>query len=236
MTPLDNLYGMPLFLGRILPAGVIGIITAGMIAAFMSTHDSYLLCWSSVLTQDVVAPLYEQGARRLSARARITLTRVFIVVIGVYVLCWGLLYHGSDDIWDYMAVTGAIYFAGAFALLLGGLYWKRASSTGALLALLAGLVAILGLSPVQTGIEMLMNIGAGPVADGSTWLTCIPGVTVVEIIDGGSRWQELSFEVPRCQGWTDQYRQYPAGDDRWLPAVSRPQVGRREIGFLVGGG
>jgi SSS family solute:Na+ symporter len=48
-----------------------------------------------------------------------------------------------------MAVTGAIYFSGAFALLLGGLYWKRASSTGAFLALLTGMVAILGLSPVQ---------------------------------------------------------------------------------------
>ena len=56
---VDNLYAMPQFLGQILPAGVIGIITAGMIAAFMSTHDSYLLCWSSVLTQDVIAPIGE---------------------------------------------------------------------------------------------------------------------------------------------------------------------------------
>ena len=147
VEPFDNLYAMPIFLGRILPAGVIGIISAGMIAAFMSTHDSYLLCWSSVLTQDVVAPMC---GNRLTPKGRILLTRVFIVVIGLYVLYWGLLYdEGEDDIWDYMAVTGAIYFAGAFALLLGGLYWKRASSTGAILALLAGASAVFGLSPVQ---------------------------------------------------------------------------------------
>ena len=36
---VDNLYAMPIFLGRILPAGLIGLITAAMIAAFMSTHD-----------------------------------------------------------------------------------------------------------------------------------------------------------------------------------------------------
>ena len=65
---LDNLYAMPLFLGRILPAGVVGVITAGMVAAFMSTHDSYLLCWSSVITQDVVAPLAESLGRPLGAR------------------------------------------------------------------------------------------------------------------------------------------------------------------------
>ena len=152
LTALDNLYSLPVFLGRILPAGVIGVITAGMVAAFMSTHDSYLLCWSSVLTQDVVAPLYENDQRKMSPQARILLTRVFIVLIGLYVLYWGIIYHGEDDIWDYMAVTGAIYFSGAFAVLLGGLYWKKASSTGAFLALVAGLFALAGLSPVQDAL------------------------------------------------------------------------------------
>jgi SSS family solute:Na+ symporter len=120
----DNLYGMPQFLGQILPAGLIGIVTAGMIAAFMSTNDSYLLCWSSVLTQDVIAPISETYGKPLSSKVRVALTRIFIVVIGVYVLWWGLFYKGDDDIWDYMAVTGAIYFSGAFALLLCGLYWR----------------------------------------------------------------------------------------------------------------
>ncbi len=142
----DNLYAMPIFLGRILLVGLIGLISAGMIAAFMSTHDSYLLCWSSVITQDVVAPLMGD---KMSTKGRITLTRILILVIGAYILVWGLFYKGSDDIWDYMAVTGAIYFTSAFALLLGGLYWKGASSTGAMLALIAGFSALLGLSPVQ---------------------------------------------------------------------------------------
>jgi len=153
--PLNNLYAMPMYLGHILPAGVVGLITAAMLAAFMSTHDSYLLCWSSVLTQDVIAPLMGD---KLSPKKRIVIARVLIVVIGLYVLAWGLLYKGSLDIFDYMGVTGAIYFAGAFALLLGGLYWKRASSTGAFLALLAGSSAILGLGPIQNLIKETCNI------------------------------------------------------------------------------
>ena len=79
---------------------------------------------------------------------------MLIVAIGLYVLYWGLIYRGKDDIWDYMAVTGAIYFTGAFALLLGGLYWQRASSTGAFLALLAGMTAIIGLGPVQELLDI----------------------------------------------------------------------------------
>lgn len=157
VSPLDSLYAMPVFLGKILPAGIIGIITAGMIAAFMSTHDSYLLCWSSVLTQDVVAPIAESLGRPLSSTTRIALSRLFIVVIGLYVLYWGLIYQGGDDIWDYMAITGAIYFTGAFAVLLGGLYWQRASATGAFLALLSGLIALVGLGPLRSSVSELIG-------------------------------------------------------------------------------
>ena len=147
---VDNLYAMPIFLGRILPAGLIGLITAAMIAAFMSTHDGYLLCWSTVITQDVIAPLFKE---RLDNPTRIKITRVLIVLIGLYILYWGLFYTGEEDIWDYMAVTGAIYFTGAFSLLFGGLYWHRASSTGAVLALMAGITAVIGLGPVQQAVH-----------------------------------------------------------------------------------
>ena len=147
---VDNLYAMPIFLGRILPAGLIGLITAAMIAAFMSTHDGYLLCWSTVITQDIIAPLFKE---RLDNPTRIKITRILIVLIGLYILYWGLFYTGEEDIWDYMAVTGAIYFTGAFSLLFGGLYWHRASSTGAVLALLVGVTAVFGLGPVQNYVH-----------------------------------------------------------------------------------
>ena len=162
---LDNLYALPIFLGKILPIGIIGFLTAGMISAFMSTHDSYLLCWSSVITQDIIAPMQK---KKMSTTKRIKWTRIIIIIIGIYILYWGLIYNGSDDIWDYMAITGAIYFTGAISLLIGGLYWDKASSYGAILGLLGGLTAIIGLSPIQNylGIEIqaarigLLSIGS----------------------------------------------------------------------------
>ena len=145
-NPDLSLRAMPFYLSQILPTGIIGIVTAGMLAAFMSTHDSYLLCWSSVLTQDVVAPWFKKG---LSSSARMLLTRVFIVAIGIFILVWGLWYPLKQDLWDYMAISGAIYSIGGFTLLAFGLYWKRASRTGAYLALFSGFLALLGLSKVQ---------------------------------------------------------------------------------------
>lgn len=146
-----TLMAMPIFFSQILPAGLIGIITAGMLAAFMSTHDSYLLCWSTVLTQDVVAPWFKNG---LSEKARLLLTRIFILGIGVFILVWGLWYPLGQDLWDYMAISGAIYFTGAFALLVCGLYWKRASRIGAYLALVTGFGSLLGLTPVQKAVGL----------------------------------------------------------------------------------
>lgn len=154
---LSPLYAMPIFLGRLLPVGVIGLVSAAMIAAFMSTHDSYLLCWSSVITQDVVAPL---RSAPMSAKERIRFTRIMIVVIGLFIWAWGLLYDGGDDVWDYMAITGAIYFTGAIPLLVGGLYWSRASTVGAKLSLLAGCSAVLGLEPLREAVKNALQLPA----------------------------------------------------------------------------
>ncbi len=140
------LRAMPAMLGNILPVGLLGLLAAGMLAAFMSTHDSYLLCWSSVLTQDVVAPMLGE---RMTTKHRVNLTRIFIFIIGAFLLIWSLWYPLSQNLWDYMAVTGGIYFSGAFAILVGGIYWKRASCFGAYASMACGLIMVLGLKPVQ---------------------------------------------------------------------------------------
>ena len=148
---VSNLYAMPIVMGRILPPVLIGIITAGMIAAFMSTHDSYFLTWSSVITQDIVAPLRK---KEFSTKSRVKLTRILIVLMGGYVLYWSVFYKGREDIWDYMAVTGGIYFTGAFVVLMLGAYWKKTSSLGALLGLCSGLLMLFGLEPVQKAVGL----------------------------------------------------------------------------------
>ena len=161
--PGEGLKAMPRFLGILLPSGLLGLVTAGMLAAFMSTHDSYLLCWSSVLTQDVIAPL--RGGK-MSTAARLKLTRLLIFTIGIFLLVWSLWYDLGQDLWDYMLITGAIYFTGAFALLVAGLYWKRASRVGAYLALVVGLSAVLGLKPIQVaiqkGLDLMVDREGGP--------------------------------------------------------------------------
>lgn len=144
--PNVTMKAMPVFLGQLLPVGLLGIVAAGMIAAFMSTHDTYLLCWASVLTEDVFNPL---KSYKMSDKQRILLTRTLLILIAAFLVMWGLWYPLGQDLWDYMAVSGAIYFTGAFAILMMGLYWEKASAAGAYSALIIGIFAVFGLRPVQ---------------------------------------------------------------------------------------
>ena len=145
---------MPKYLNEILPVGVLGIVVAGMLAAFMSTHDSYLLCWSTIITNDIIEPL---SKKELTSDFKIYITRFIIIILGVYIFYWGMFYEGSDAIWDYLGITGAIYFTGAISVVVLGLYWDKASSTGAILSLLAGLSSIVGLEPIRNYLGININ-------------------------------------------------------------------------------
>ena len=146
-----QLRAMPIALSQLVPAGMIGLLTAGMLAAAMSTYNTYLHTWSAVLTQDVVAPLC---GNKLSSRTRIMIARIIMCLIAFFLLVWGLWYPLGEDLWDYMAITGAIYFTGAFAVLVLGLYWKKASSAGAFGAFLCGFLMLIGLKPVQAFLHI----------------------------------------------------------------------------------
>jgi SSS family solute:Na+ symporter len=148
---------MPLILGKIIPTGLLGVIVAGMMAAFMSTHDSYFLCWSSVITRDVIGPIRR---RELSDKSQIRVTRISIIVIGVFLLVWGVWYKIPDSVWTYMAVTGSVYMCGSIVALVGGMYWKRASNAGAMAALLGGLISLVAvfLPDEYRNNSMLMGI------------------------------------------------------------------------------
>jgi len=148
---------LPLLLGKIVPSGLLGLLVAGLMAAFMSTHDSYFLCWSSVICRDVVGPLRKEP---LSDKQQILLTRGIIVAIGLFLLVWGVWYELPASVWNYMAVTGSVYLCGSIVVLVGGMYWKRASSAGAMAALLGGLISVVVIFlPARiTGNTMLMGV------------------------------------------------------------------------------
>ncbi|MFH1569678.1 MAG: sodium:solute symporter family protein [Gemmatimonadota bacterium] len=146
----DGRYAMPEMISQLLPIGVTGFLMAGMLAAFMSTHDSYLLAWSAVIVRDVVSPIKAMlaGSRQeraadgtwggLTGEREIRAVRIAVVVIACFLVAFGAFYTPPETSMKYMYVTGTIYFAGCVGTIGLGLYWRRANTVGAYCALVMG--------------------------------------------------------------------------------------------------
>jgi SSS family solute:Na+ symporter len=122
------IHAMPMFLATIVPAGLMGLLLAAMLAADMSTDSSYMLTWGSIIYNDILAPF-----RRVpwSERKGLIVNRFIIALIGVFLLLYGLWYPMKGPLWDYLLITGTIYLASISVLLIACCYWPRANSWGA---------------------------------------------------------------------------------------------------------
>ena len=129
LGPVANtLEAMPTYLSTAVPAGLMGILIAAMLAADMSTDSSYMLTWCSVIYNDILAPFRK---RPWSQRKGLFWNRTIIALIGIFLLLYGLWYPLKGDLWTYLGVTGTIYLASISVLLIACCYWRRANSWGA---------------------------------------------------------------------------------------------------------
>jgi SSS family solute:Na+ symporter len=136
---LATIDAMPAMLSQILHPGVKGIVVAGMLAATMSVNSSYLLGWSSIISQDVVIPMRRLLRKEpLSSRRQIVVNRIANLFVSLFLMFWGLYYTPPGAVYLYLNITGTIFLAGAFVCVTGGLYWRRANTLGGYLAMLMG--------------------------------------------------------------------------------------------------
>jgi SSS family solute:Na+ symporter len=133
LGPVANtLEAMPRYLSTAVPAGLMGLLIAAMLAADMSTDSSYMLTWGSVIYNDIMAPFRK---KKWSEKKGLFWNRTIIAIIGIFLLLYGLWYPLKGDLWTYLGVTGTIYLASISVLLIAVCYWRRANSWGAAAAI-----------------------------------------------------------------------------------------------------
>jgi SSS family solute:Na+ symporter len=155
---------LPRMLIKIIPSGMFGIMIIGFIAASMSTYSSYLLSFSAILIQDVVAPMVRFF---LTDKSRNLLMRFGILIIGLFMYFWGLFYNFTETVFRYITLTGSLAFAGMLTGLIGGIYWKKASMGGAYLAFVASAippVIALAIPSISSTTAGLMSFTLAPLS------------------------------------------------------------------------
>ncbi len=128
---------VPVFLGKTLPIGLLGLFFAVIVSAFISTHDTFLHSWGSILVQDVLIPIRNKP---LDPKQHIRWLRFSIIGVAVFIFLWSVFLRFEDHILMYWMVTGAIFLGGSGSVIIGGLYWKRGTTAGAFSAMAIGSV------------------------------------------------------------------------------------------------
>jgi SSS family solute:Na+ symporter len=122
-------------LADFLPVGIKGVLAAIMMFLMVTTDTSYLHSWGSIFVQDVILPLRRKP---LSTAQHLRYLRWSIAGVAVFAFFFSLLFRQTEYVFMFFAITGALYLGGSGACIIGGLYWKKGTTTAAWLSMLAG--------------------------------------------------------------------------------------------------
>ena len=134
LTPelTDPELAAPTMIQMLLPAGVAGLVIAAYIAALMSTADSCLIGPVAILVNDIYRKFVKPSA---TDRELVRAARVATIGLGVLAIGTAYLLPRVLDLILYAYTFGA---AGLFFPMLGLLFWKRATASGAFWSIFTG--------------------------------------------------------------------------------------------------
>ena len=114
---------------------VTGLVTAGILAAIMSSLDSQFLCLGTMFTNDIVIDRY--GKDKFTDKQIVKIARLFVISIVVITYILSIILY-KKSVFD-LAVWSFSGFASLTPLVFAALYWKRCSKLGAIASIIAAI-------------------------------------------------------------------------------------------------
>ena len=154
-----------------LPYVISGLVAAGGLAAALSTADGLLLAIANALSHDIYYKMIDPNA---PAIRRLTVARILLFFVAVAAAA-----TAATKPSDILAMVGwafSLAMAGNFPALVMGIWWKRATSAGAVCGIIAGFGLCLfylvttryfpGMGVKYFGMTSLLNpVTGAPVVD-----------------------------------------------------------------------
>lgn len=127
---------LPMMVKQLTPPILGGFLTAGILAAIMSSLDSQFLCLGTMFTHDIV--LHYAGRDKISDKNELWLARGFIIVIVAITFFFSLFPLARVFQLGVWCFSG---FASLFPLIVAAIYWKRLTKPGAYAGILAAIIS-----------------------------------------------------------------------------------------------
>ncbi len=104
-----------------------------LLSAILSTCSGALLAPATVIGENLVRPLYPN----ITDAALLRVMRWSLVGVAMIT---GLMAVSRDNIYELVGESSALSLVSLFVPLVGGLYWKKANTTGAIASMVLGMV------------------------------------------------------------------------------------------------
>jgi SSS family solute:Na+ symporter len=146
---------LPALIGTLLPAGLKGIVVAGLLAALMSSLSSVFNSCATLITWDVYRKLRPQARERTLVIVGQLAT---VAMVGFGILWIPMMELISGQLYQYLQSVQAYISPPIAAVFLLGLFWRRVNARGAIAALGSGFV--LGLA------RLVLELNRASLGDG----------------------------------------------------------------------
>lgn len=155
----------PVLMGVLLQPGVLGLMVASLLAAFMSTVDTHMNWGASYIVNDI----YLRLSPKASVRRQIRVARLAVLGFAVGAVAVSFQIETIEQAWKWVAALGAALGAPTALRWV----WWRVNAAGELAAMAAGLVTVLALNwvpwPYETELLVIAGASMLGLAAGMLW-------------------------------------------------------------------
>jgi SSS family solute:Na+ symporter len=143
----------PLLVVTILPAGVRGIVVAGLLAALMSSLAGVFNASATLFTMD----FYSRLRPKTSEHQLVWIGRIATVAMVLIGLAWIPVIQGSQGLYSYLQGVQSYLAPPIFVVFFFGIFWKRLNGPGCLASMLVGFAMGLFRLAIDTPVALFQH-------------------------------------------------------------------------------
>jgi SSS family solute:Na+ symporter len=142
----------PMMVAHLLPAGLRGIVVAGLLSALMGSLAGVFNACSTLFTVDI----YEKLRPKASQHELVRMGRLATIIMVIIAMLWIPVVRGKTGLYDYLQSVQGYLAPPVFVVFFFGVFWKRLNAQGCLWAMIVGFV--IGL--FRMGVDTLVTTGS----------------------------------------------------------------------------
>ena len=133
-NPNDTL---PIMISQLMPTGLVGLMTAALLAALMSTVAAALNSIGTLVSFDVVKKFKPQT----SEKSLLRIGRITSIIVMIMAISWSPMIGRFESIFDAISILLSMLSPPVASVFVMGLLWKRGNDKAAFLTMIFGLLA-----------------------------------------------------------------------------------------------